>query len=280
MEGWVFPPTYKSDSCLYLLLNDAPQGQKTPIPVIYNHKNEVVHLDTLPGIKSVTPLDIRGQYLITLKITEQHDSSFVFYNLPDLVPGYETKDLSYKSVVEGDFLVDYSKKGAFGLNTATQVVNLKTGKVIYRPDMSSKIFKSLTEALKYKEEVKNLELVNVSQSDITQLEKFSNLEILKIKDVTADGLPEGLLAAFPGLHALRIENFPSLTYLPTDLPKLRMLYIEDCPNLRNMEDLMQKLPALREVRTDHNIGWEKIKILQEQRPELIFQPVLKAVSDD
>ncbi len=282
MEGWVFPPRIEIENQTFLLLNDAPEGSREFISVIYNQNNEKVHLDTLPGIKSITPLEFRGEMMIARKITEQQDSTFVFYALPDFKPGYETDKLNYKAKVEGKLLVYYAANSTFAVKVS-KIVNLQTGKTIYEPDANTRVFTSIDEALKYKTSVTVLEIKNVSADDLQKLKQFPKLKVLKMNKSNATEIPPGLFSTFNGLTALKIEYFQHIQKFPDDikqLKSLRSLFISDCPNLQGVKGLLSSFPALREFRSDLPFDRGEINKLQEQYPKLRFHPVLKAVSID
>lgn len=282
MEDWVFPPTREIGNNIFLILNDGPEGSREVIPVIYNQNNEKVHLDLLPGVASITPLDFRGQMMIAQKITEQQDTTFLFYSLPDFKPGYETDELPYKAKVDGNLLVYYDSNSMFAVKVS-KIVNLNTGLTIYEPDAKSRVFTSISEALKHRESVTVLDLKNISEDDLQHLKQFHRLKVLKMEKSNATEIPSGLFSTFNGLTALRIEDFQQIQKFPDDikqLQSLRSLFISDCSKLQGVKALIGSFPALTELRSDLPFGREEIKDLQEQYPKLRIFPVLKAVSID
>ncbi|KAA3633966.1 MAG: hypothetical protein DWQ02_12230 [Bacteroidetes bacterium] len=282
LGDWVFPPRIEIEGQTFLLLNDGPKDSRDFISVVYNQNNEKIHLDTLPGVESISPLDFRGDMMIAQKITEEQDTSFVFYSLPEFNPGYETDKLSYKAKVEGNLLVYYDSNSLFAVKVS-KIVNLQTGKTIYEPDANSKVFTSISEAMKHKESVTVLDLKNVSQEDLEKLKQFPKLKVLKMEKSNASEIPSGLFSTFNGLTALKIEDFQQIQKFPDDirqLKSLRSLFISDCSKLQGVKGLISSFPALTELRSDLPFGNEEIKNLQEQYPKLRIHPVLKAVSID
>lgn len=282
LEYWVFPPTIEMGNQAFFILNDGPEGSREIIPVIYDHRYEKIHLDTLTGIKSLTPLDFRGQMLIAQKITEQQDTTFQFYSVPEFEPGYETDHLPYKAKVEGNLLVYYDSNSTFAVKVS-KIVNLDTGKTIYEPDASSMVFTSIHEAMKHKESVSVLDLKNLSADDLQQLKSFPNLKVLKMEKSKAAAIPEGLFSTFNGLTALKIEDFQQIQKFPEDirqLTQLRSLFISDCSQLTGIEKVLTYLPALKELRCDFAFTKKQQENFKEKYPHLRIFPVLKAVSID
>lgn len=282
MEMLTFPPAYKTDEYAYFIFNDAPKGSKEPFPVLYDHQHEVVTLEPGKGAKKIMPLEFMGKYLLALKINETDEKSLVFYNTENLKPTYEVDNLPYTAKAEGNLLVYYTDNSTFSTGVS-KIINLNSGKVIYEPDVSTKVFKSLPEALKYGKAVKNLDLENLTEQDLLQLKIFTELEVLKLKKANISTIPEGIFASFPTLHSLSIDDLPNLQKLPEDtyqLSKLRYIFISDCPKLTGLEDLLFGLPSMRNILTDYRFDKQKQSDIQIKNPQLEFEGLLMVVPDN
>ncbi|MCB0649803.1 MAG: leucine-rich repeat domain-containing protein [Saprospiraceae bacterium] len=282
MEMLTFPAVYKTDEYAYFIFNDAPKGSKEPFPVLYDHQYEVVTLEPGKGVKKIMPLDFMGKYLLALKITETEEKSLVFYNTENLKPTYEVDNLPYTAKVEGNLLVYYTDNNTFSTGVS-KIINLDSGKVIYEPDVSTKVFKSLPEALQYREEVRNLDLENLSEQDLILLKSFPNLEVLKLKKTNIINISEGIFPSFPSLHSLSISYFNDLQNLPEDmrqLTQLQNIFLSDCPNLSGLEDILSDLPSVKNIHTDYRFDKQKQAEIQIKNPQLEFEGLLMVVPDN
>jgi hypothetical protein len=283
MAMWTFPETYKKDSIGYFIFNDAIKGARQPRYVVYTHSYDSISFEKPAGVKALQPYKFLKNYLIMKKIPEQGNQTLVFYDTKDFVPSLEVNEISYTSEVIGGCLIFYSQKGAFDSNTASQVINIKTGKTIYKPGNKSKVFQSLSEALNFKNEVRELKLKGISAKEILQLKEFPNLEILRLENLDVTTIPNDIFTNSPTLRSLTILECPNLKALPADtdqMDNLNNIYLSDCPKLTGFEELIPKLPSLKRIKTDYRFANPNHMAMTLKYPGIKFEAVLKAVRMD
>ena len=146
------------------------------------------------------------------------------------------------------------------------------GKTIYQLSPENREFMSLAEALKYEDKVRTLNLTR--EKSVDGIEKLINLEHLSLYGFDMNVFPD-VFDRFSQLKTLRFSENANLVALPNSIitcKQLTRLSIDNCKQVKNLEEIIIAMPQLKKVRTtNYEFKDGFLQQMKDERPQLTIE---------
>jgi len=215
---------------------------------------------------------VTESYIVTLSvfsITKIENSSNYKHKSAYFIHSYNDELLSKFSEnfidLENDFYATKNNENNYKL------WKIGSEKPLWESDLSEIIFKSIDKAFNNKNFVHHLELSDISELDI-RVSELKELESLEISNSDLTVIPDENILPLKKMKELKLYNLNQLEHLPQALPSLinlTKLIIIDCPSLSNMLPLLKKVSQLEVLELENiEISDDFEKELKKSNPNL------------